>query len=230
MPSWYLFAGLCNIVVQPCQTGSGREYSIPVFPACHSFQFTTQGLLYSIFFVLLHRSPGRSSPSFQLLVMNPGFFMFCCKGTLFHWNLASHYLLFQYVVFIIQNMTQKIRGYSPKRQTRVLKSIHGRYISWCTQESAWQSWIQKPEYGSQGFTPHWNCQGTDTCACGRMIFRTVVLQNFWRIFLCTRKITKICWKSYCPSNSNHRSFSIDLWFLLFYQHPVLYCRHTRFHR
>ena len=34
-------------------------------------------LLYSIFFVLLHRSPGRSSPSFQLLVMNPGFFMSC---------------------------------------------------------------------------------------------------------------------------------------------------------
>ena len=38
-------------------------------------------LLYSIFFVLLHRSPGRSSPSFQLLVMNPGFFMSCRKGT-----------------------------------------------------------------------------------------------------------------------------------------------------
>ena len=115
MPSRYLFAGLGNIVIQPCQTGSGREYSIPVLPACHGLQFTAQGiaqcylkhrktcverlcqfkvtpvmkyrtglskkgLLYSIFFVLLLRSPGRSSPSFQLLVMNPGFFMSCCKG------------------------------------------------------------------------------------------------------------------------------------------------------
>ena len=37
--------------------------------------------MYSIFFVLLHRSPGRSSPNFQLLVMNPGFFISCRKGT-----------------------------------------------------------------------------------------------------------------------------------------------------
>ena len=44
MPSRYLFAGLGNIVIQPCQTGSGREYSIPVLPACHGLQFTAQGI------------------------------------------------------------------------------------------------------------------------------------------------------------------------------------------
>ena len=44
MPSRYLFARLCNIVVQPCQTGSGREYSIPVLPACHGLQFPAQSI------------------------------------------------------------------------------------------------------------------------------------------------------------------------------------------
>lgn len=34
-------------------------------------------------FLPLHCSPGRSSPSFQILVMNPGFFMSFCKGTPF---------------------------------------------------------------------------------------------------------------------------------------------------
>ena len=33
-------------------------------------KLTVMESLYLIFFVLLHRSPGRSSPSFQLLVMN----------------------------------------------------------------------------------------------------------------------------------------------------------------
>ena len=44
MPSRHLFARLCNIVVQPCQTGSGREYSIPVLPACHGLQFPAQSI------------------------------------------------------------------------------------------------------------------------------------------------------------------------------------------
>ena len=69
MPSRYLFARLCNIYL-----------SIRLVEKT----FSKKCLLHSIFVVLLHRSPGRSSPSFQLLVMNPGFFISCCKVTLFH--------------------------------------------------------------------------------------------------------------------------------------------------
>lgn len=38
-----------------------------------------KNLLYSIFFVILQCSSGRSSPSFQLLVMNPGFLCLFAK-------------------------------------------------------------------------------------------------------------------------------------------------------
>ena len=37
--------------------------------------FSKNSLLCSMFYIFLQCSPGRSSPSFQLLVMNPGFFM-----------------------------------------------------------------------------------------------------------------------------------------------------------
>ena len=47
---------------------------------------TKKSLLCSILYVLLQCSPGRSSPSFQLLVMNPGFFMPFCEGISYNFN------------------------------------------------------------------------------------------------------------------------------------------------
>ena len=44
MSSGYLFACLCDIIVQPCQSGSRRKYRIPVGPACHGFQFPAQSV------------------------------------------------------------------------------------------------------------------------------------------------------------------------------------------
>ena len=68
---------------------------------CEKFceKFTVMESLYLIFFVLLHRSPGRSSPSFQLLVMNPVFFVSCRKGTtILIVSTHFHYpFFFQYV-------------------------------------------------------------------------------------------------------------------------------------
>ena len=53
--------------------------------------FSKNALLCSISFILLYRSPGRSSPSSQLLVMNPVFFMPVYKDIIISFHLLTFY-------------------------------------------------------------------------------------------------------------------------------------------
>ena len=85
------------------------SWYIPVHPSHYYYHFkvnllhpiqiptdrfiSKNALLCSISFVLLYRSPGRSSPSFQLLVMNPFFLCVYVKIQLF---------LFQ-LIFLLQH-------------------------------------------------------------------------------------------------------------------------------
>ena len=89
---------------------------IPIHPSHYYYHFTVNllhpiqiptdrfisknALLCSISFVLLFRSPGRSSPSFQLLVMNPFFFMRVREDTIISFTIKffASVLFTQYII------------------------------------------------------------------------------------------------------------------------------------